>query len=255
MIAFQEPLSEDNMQPITIILVEPQLGENIGMAARAMWNCGVTSLRLVNPRDGWPNPAAIHAATGAAFLLESVACYASVEEAIHDVAHLYATTARPRFMQKEVYTPRFFMTSLFPALTGHVAFLFGKESAGLSNEHISYADGVIEVPLNPAFPSLNLAQAVYAICYEYRLLTGGEGSLLKPLDTPATKKDLLGLFEHLENELDQSGFLLPLHKREAMILNIRNSLARASLTEQEVRTWRGIIRSLTQNRKNAPSEN
>lgn len=243
------------MKPITIILIEPQLGENIGMAARAMWNCGITSLRLVNPRDGWPNEAALSAATNAAFLLENTRCYPSVDEAIADVNHLYATTARPRFMQKHVYTPRFFMESLLPSHEGHVAFLFGKESSGLSNEHISLADSILEVPLNPEFSSLNLAQAVYTICYEYRLKALAGSTPTKTLDPPASKEDLLGLFTHLETALDESGFLLPLHKREGMIINIRNALMRATLTEQEVRTWRGIIRSLSKNGKNTPREN
>jgi len=235
------------MTQLIIILVEPQLGENIGMAMRAMWNCGVKQLRLVAPRDGWPNAAAESAAAGAVPVLESVQCYATLEAAIEDLPAVYATTARTRFMQKEVWTPRTLMNDPLFQAQGRVGILFGAERSGLSNDHVALADGIIEIPVNPEFPSLNLAQAVYAICYEYYHWQGDKGQVAlphKPLDVQANKADLIALFHHLEAALDDTEFLTPPSKRPAMVRNIRNTLQRARMTTQEVRTWRGIIRTL-----------
>lgn len=234
-----------------IILVEPQLGENIGMVARAMLNCGLQDLRLVRPRDGWPNPAASGAASGADAVLEAARLFATTAEAVADLARLYATTARPRDMTKPVFTPRGAALEMRSG-KGRPGVVFGKESKGLHNDDVALADAVVTVPLNPAFSSLNLAQAVLLVGYEWRLAGDATPArqLVMPKETrPATKEEILGLFEHLERELDACGFLFPPEKRPAMARNLRNTLGRAELTEQEVRTFRGIVACLAKGRR------
>ncbi len=237
-----------------IVLVEPQLGENIGMVARAMLNCGLADLRLVRPREPWPNPKAAAAAAGADRVLEGARLFASTAEAIGDLHRVYATTARPRDMTKRVTTPREAAAALralsLEGGTGGV--LFGKEAKGLRNDDVAVADAIITVPLNPGFRSLNLAMAVLLVGYEWHL--GGEAPpparLTLPKATrPATKAELIGLFEHLERELDASGFLDIPEKRPIMVRNLRNMLGRADLTEQEVRTLRGVIACLAGGRR------
>ncbi|HLI11292.1 MAG TPA: RNA methyltransferase [Alphaproteobacteria bacterium] len=235
-----------------IILVEPQLGENIGFAARAMLNCGLTDLRLVQPRDGWPNAKAAAAASGAAEVIERVRVFASVEEASADLQRLYATSARPREMVKAVVTPRRAAAELRAARAAgeRIGILFGGERAGLANDHVALADAIIEAPLNPGFASLNLAQAVLLVGYEWWLA----GSEAPPRRLPlgksprATRAELLGLFAHLESELDKAGFLRNAEKRPTMVRNLRNMLERAELTAQEVRTLHGIVASLVEPR-------
>src|SRR5205807_1004072 len=193
-----------------VILVEPQLGENIGTAARAMMNCGLDDLRLVRPRDGWPSDKAVAAASGADRVLDKARLYPSVEAAIGDLAHLYAATARDRYMVKRELTPR----RAAEEMRGHIAggetcgVLFGPERTGLVNDHIALADTVLSVPLNPAFSSLNLAQAVLIVGYEW--FTAQTEPLPERLHTghsrPANKAELLRFFDHFEEALDLSGF-------------------------------------------------
>jgi tRNA/rRNA methyltransferase len=228
-----------------IILVHSQLGENIGTATRAMLNCGLIDLRLVAPRDGWPSDKARSAASGADAVLDQARLFDTVEAAIGDLQHVYATTARDRDMVKRVVTPREAAAEL-RALTGEgraCGILFGPERAGLLNGHVVLADAVISVPLNPAFSSLNLAQAVLLIGYEW--FTAGDETPRAELPTgdsaPASKKTLINLFEHLEEELDRNGFLRNAAKRPSMVRNLRNLLQRAQCTEQEVRTLHGVI--------------
>jgi tRNA/rRNA methyltransferase len=227
-----------------IVLVHPQLGENIGTATRAMLNCGLTDLRLVAPRDGWPSDKARSAASGADAVLDQSRLFQTVEAAIGDLQHVYATTARDRYMVKRVVTPRQAAAEL-RALTGEgraCGILFGPERAGLLNDHVVLADTVISVPLNPAFSSLNLAQAVLLIGYEWFIAGETPSAELPTGDSaPATKKTLISLFEHLEEELDRNGFLRNAAKRPSMVRNIRNLLQRAQCTEQEVRTLHGVI--------------
>ena len=237
-----------------IILVDPQLGENIGMVARAMLNCGLTDLRLVRPRDGWPNPKATASASGAVEVLDNVRLFETTAEAIADLQRVYATTARERHMTKEVATPRAAAGQIRAAGEDgeRCGVLFGKEAKGLHNDDVALADAILSVPLNPAFSSLNLAQAVLLIGYEwYQLGVEAEDwELTIPRKTrPANKEELVGLFEHLEDELDDCGFLRIEEKRPIMVRNLRNILQRAQLTEQEVRTLRGVVACLSSKRK------
>jgi tRNA/rRNA methyltransferase len=228
-----------------IVLVEPQLGENIGTAARAMFNCGLTDLRLVAPRDGWPNEKAVAAASGADLVLDKARLYRTAEDAIADLHHVYVTTARDRYMVKRILTPRAAATEMRQSIAEGKAcgVLFGPERTGLVNDAISLGDRVIRVPLNPAFSSLNLAQAVLLIGYEW-FQAGDETpptELVTGHSKPASKADLLRFFDHFEEALDQSGFLRTEDKRPGMVRNLRNLFQRAECTEQELRTLHGVI--------------
>jgi tRNA/rRNA methyltransferase len=228
-----------------VILVEPQLGQNIGTAARAMANCGLDDLRLVRPRDGWPNDKAVAAASGADGVLDKARLYPSVEAAIGDLAHVYASTARDRYMVKREVTPRRAAEEMrgFAAAGEPCGILFGPERTGLVNEHIALADTVLTVPLNPAFSSLNLAQAVLIVGYEWftaRLEPRPE-ILHTGHSRPANKAELLRFFDHFEEALVESGFLRHPDKRPSMTRNLRNLFQRAQCTEQELRTLHGVI--------------
>ena len=249
--------TDKSKTPVTggpaVILVEPQLGENIGFVARAMLNCGMTDLRLVRPRDGWPSEKARAAASGADRVIDAARLFASTEEAIAGLQRVYATTARPRYMVKPVMTPRRAAAELRAEMARGVAcgILFGRERSGLYNDEIVLADTVIQVPLNPAFSSLSLPQAVLLIAYEWyqagdetppeELVTGRTG--------PAEKGALLYFLERLEKLLDDSGFFPVADKRPGMIRNIRNIFQRQQLTEQELRTLHGILTALDPDRR------
>jgi len=243
-----------------IILVQPQLGENIGFAARAMANFGLTDLRLVAPRDGWPSDKAHAAAAGAASVVEAARLYPAVEQAIGDLHLVFATTARPRDMVKRVLTPETAARELaLRAAKGErTGVLFGPERSGLDNDALALADAVITAPVNPGFASLSLPQAVLLFGYEWLKAqsaapslgraTSFDGPVVEGIDLadtrPATRAELIGLFEHLESELDRAGFLRPVEKRATMVRGIRNIFHRMGLTDQDVRTWRGIIVAL-----------
>ncbi len=234
-----------------IVLVEPQLGENIGMVARAMLNCGLSDLRLVNPREHWPNPKAEAAASGADPVLAAARLFASSEEAIVDLSRVYATTARPRDMVKRDVSPRLAAGELraHAAAGQRTGILFGKEAKGLKNDDVALADAIISVPLNPAFSSLNLAMAVLLVGYEWLMAATpapaiGGGVPIGKDTHPASSGELLGLLEHLERELDACGFLRIRERRPGTVRNLRNIFVRAALTEQEVRTLRGVIACL-----------
>jgi len=232
-----------------IVLVDPQLGQNIGMVARAMLNCGLEDLRLVRPRDGWPSSAAESAASGADVVLEKTRLFDTTAEAVGDLRRVYAATARPRGMITPVVTPRQAAAELRTAQEAgtRAGVIFGPERSGLVNDDIALADTVLSVPLNPAFTSLNLAQAVFVVGYEWLIAgsaadSGAPGRELSLGATrPATKAELIGLFERLEAALDARGFLYPVEKRPTMVRNLRNLFQRAQLTEQEVRTLHGIV--------------
>lgn len=231
-----------------IILCEPQLGENIGTAARAMANFGLWDLRLVRPRDGWPNEKAVAAASRADHVLERVRVFETLEEAIADLTLVYATTARSRDMQKDVLGPE--EASLYMAR--HIAagqgagLLFGRERWGLLNDEVAMSDAIVTLPVEPAFASLNIAQAVLLMAYEWRrhselgkALPFGEG-----LDEAAPREELVGLFQHLEGVLDETGFFTTTDKRPSMVNNLRTALTRGRFTSQEIRTLRGVISSI-----------
>jgi tRNA/rRNA methyltransferase len=238
-----------------VVLVDPQLGENIGMVARAMLNCGLDELRLVRPRDGWPNPAAESAASGADAVLANARLFDSTEAAVADLQRVYASTARSRDQLKPVVTPRQAAAEMRAAMAQgqRVGLLFGPERSGLVNDDVALADAALSVPLNPAFSSLNLAQAVFVVGYEWLLAEmepPAPPARELPLgDTrPATKAELVNFFERLEAALDETGFLYPPEKRPTMVRNLRSLFQRAELTEQEVRTLHGIISALRSGR-------
>lgn len=232
-----------------IILVGSQLGENIGTVARAMLNFGLTDLRLVNPREGWQYERALKASAGASALIENHQLFDSVAAATADLGYVVATTARLRDMVKPVLTPTKVaqeMRARAQDETPRCGLLFGPERTGLENEDISLADAICRVPLNPEFSSLNLAQAVLLLGYEWYQSdddTPPEFSEM-PDTRPATRGEINGMFTHLETALDAAGFLAPPEKAPAMARNIRNMFNRAGLTEQDVRTFRGIINAL-----------
>ena len=246
--------------PPSIILDRPQLSENIGTTARAMMNCALTDLRLVAPRENWLSERAVAAASGAEKILEAASVFDSTEDAIADLQKVYATTGRNRFMVKPVVTPRQAATEIRAHHTaGDVkcAVMFGPERTGLENDDVALADTVITVPLNPDHFSLNLAQCVLLIGYEW--FQAGDPvepvSMTKGAAPPATKKDLIGFFEHLERELDDCGFYRVTEKRPGMVRNIRNMFERAELTLQEVRTLHGIVHELVTYRRRKGEEN
>jgi tRNA/rRNA methyltransferase len=232
-----------------VILVRPQLGENIGMAARAMLNCGLSTLRLVAPRDGWPNERAQRAASGADIVLEKAEVFDSVAEAVADLERVVATTARNRELVQRIVTPRQAATEIrgWIGQGERVGILFGPERTGLENDDMVHADTALSIPLNPQFSSLNMAQAVLLVAYEWT--TAGDATpparLADHAARPATKDELQSLFDHLERALDQSGFLRNREMRPSMVLNLRALLQRAEMTEQEVRTFHGVIKFLS----------
>jgi tRNA/rRNA methyltransferase len=231
-----------------IILSHPQLGENIGAAARAMKNFGLADLRLVEPRDRWPNPKAEAMAAGAADIVEAARLYPDTKAALADLHYVLATTARERGVTKEVLTPAEAAQRLrAAAMRGEkVGILFGNERAGLDNDEVSLADAAITIP-TAEFSSLNLGQAVLLCGYEW-LRAGDATPAVRiehgPLHRKPTREEMFGLFEHLERELTDSGFLFPPDKRDHMVRAIRAMLHRARLTYQEVQTLRGMIVAL-----------
>ena len=235
-----------------VILVRPQLGDNIGMAARAMLNCGLSSLRLVSPRDGWPNAKAQRAASGADVVLDKAKVFDAVGEAVADLERVVATTARNRELTQRIVTPRQAASEMRGWIGSgeKVGILFGPERTGLTNDDMVHADTALSIPLNPQFSSLNIAQAVLLVAYEWA--AAGEDAPAERMSEhatrPATKDELLNLFAHLERALDQSGFLRNKAMRPAMVHNLRAFLQRAAMTEQEVRSFHGVIKYLAKHK-------
>lgn len=235
-----------------VVLVRPQLGENIGMAARAMLNCGLSTLRLVAPRDGWPNPKAQRAASGADIVLDRAQLFGTVGEAVADLERVVATTARNRELSQRIVTARRAAAEMRGWIEGgdKVGILFGPERTGLTNDDMVEADTALSIPLNPQFSSLNVAQAVLLVAYEWA--AAGEATPAERMSEhsarPATKDELQNLFAHLERALDQSGFLRNKAMRPAMVKNLRAFLQRAGMTEQEVRSFHGVIKYLAKHK-------
>jgi len=249
-----------------IILVEPQLGDNIGAAARAMANFGLGELRIVAPRDGWPNEAARAYAANALQVIDRAKIFTDLSAAVADLHYVIATTARRRGMNKPVLGPESAADEMVARTKGrqNCGVLFGKERSGLENDDIAIADVIVSAPVVPAFASINLAQTVLLIAYEWRkasLSTGDStldeaGAPARKADArPATQAELAGFFEHLEKELDASGFLHPPEKRPRTVRGIRNMFKRMGATDQEVRTLRGIVASLTRRHEARSREN
>jgi tRNA/rRNA methyltransferase len=236
-----------------IILVAPQLAENIGMCARAMANFGLSELRLVAPRDGWPKKGARSAASGAAYVLDQAKLFATVSEAIGNLNIVYATTARDRHQLKPVLAPQVAMEQAARHIRrgSRVGILFGRERNGLTNDEVSFADAAITFEVNPAYASLNLAQAVLLIGHEWFRARHASALALAGADMGAlaAKATLLSFFDYVEKELDACNYFQPEERREIMARNLRNVLHRMQLTEQDVRTLRGAITTLVQGRR------
>ena len=237
-----------------IILVRPQLGENIGTAARAMLNCGLIDMRLASPREDWFNQYAEAAASGATSVLNGAKVYPDAASALGDLNIVYAMTARRRDMTKRILHPKAAIDEIRAAISQGLkcGVLFGPERTGLENDDLSLAEAIIEVPLNPAYSSLNLAQAVLVIGYEW-FQSGLADHLVEQLpmhnSRPANREELFCFFGHLEKELDDCGFLRNVEKRPTMVRNIRNLFQRANLSEQEIRTLHGMITELVTRRR------
>ena len=239
-----------------IVLVRPQLGENIGKAARAMLNFGLTEMRLVAPRDGWPNPSAGPAASGADIVLEQAKVYATTAEAVADCAHVHATTVRKRGVTKPVITPDE-AGRLVHTLAGRHAILFGPERSGLETEDVALARNIVTVPINPEFGSLNLAQAVILVAYEWSR-TGREFAVtvealvqptLEDVLPPAPQDELDGLVAHFEMLLEPRGYFFPAARAETTRRTLRGLLTKPGWNHLEVRTLRGILTTLGRKRE------
>ena len=226
-----------------IVLVRPQLGENIGKAARAMLNFGLTELRLVAPRDGWPNPAAGPAASGADIVLERAQLFDTVSAAVADCAHVFATTVRKRGVTKPVLTPEQAAQDIRQH-PGRSAILFGAERSGLETEDVALARAIVTVPINPEFGSLNLAQAVILLAYEW----SKQADLVQPTASdalpPAPQTELEGLIAHFDALLEPTGYFLPTERSGATRRTLRGVLTKPAWNSLEIRTLRGVLSAL-----------
>ena len=235
-----------------VILVRPQLVVNIGMCARAMANFGLSDLRLVSPREGWPRDGhyrdiAYSAAAAAADVLDRVVVCRTVEEAVRDLNHVFAATARERGQAKTVLTPSVAMAATARAAAERRGILFGPERTGLDNDEVAIANAIITFPSNPAYASLNLAQAVLVCAYEWFKAAHGDAppppTIRRAASPPAQREMVLAFFEYLEAKLDANGFFRPAAKKPGMRRNLRNIFHRTELTQQDVRTlWGAVVR-------------
>jgi tRNA/rRNA methyltransferase len=224
------------------------MGENIGAAARGMWNFGLSRMRVVAPRDGWPNPKAVAMASGAGRLLDAALIVDTTPEALADAAYVYATTARPRDLTTPVFTPEAAMADATRRIASgqKVAVLFGPERAGLENDDIARANAIITVPVNPDFPSLNLAQCVLLTAYEWRRQTVAAVAVDPGLAGTdwATQIEVEKLADHYEDRLHEAGFFFPPEKADSMKLTLRNLWSRMPLTRADVQTLHGMMRQM-----------
>ena len=236
-----------------IVLIEPQLGENIGMAARAMGNFALSELRIVNPRDSWPSISAKRAAAGADHILDRARLFNTVEQAVADLDLLFATTARAHDQAKPVVAPDAAAREIVDhaAAGGRVGILFGRERWGLTNEEVARSNRIITFPVNPGFASLNLAQAVLLMGYEwFKLAAEGTLPFAMPERSPrASQHQIQAFFENLVRELDRVEFLRPAEKRETMLVNLRNIFSRMEPTKQDMHTLHGVVMAIAEGRK------
>lgn len=226
-----------------IVLVRPQLGENIGKAARAMLNFGLAEMRLVTPRDGWPNPSAGPAAAGADVVLEHATVHETLADAVSDCAHVYATTVRKRGVTKPVLTPEQAAREIH-AQEGRSAIVFGPERSGLETDDVALARAIVTVPINPEFGSLNLAQAVILCAYEWSKQVGLEQPTAEELLPPAPQEELEGMIGHFEALLAPRGYFRPPSRTAATRRTLRNMLTKPGWNHLEVRTMRGMLSAL-----------
>ncbi|WP_411287876.1 RNA methyltransferase [Phenylobacterium sp.] len=244
-------MAEASLRAPVVILNAPQLAQNIGAVARVMANFGLADLRLVNPRDGWPQERAWASASGADWPLNAAQVFESPADAIADLHLVFATTARPRELQLPVLTPRRAAGEVVTALGEgqRVGLLFGGERAGLETADVALCQAVITIPVDPRFHSLNLAQAVALTVYEWRTaVADAPPPQFREGPEPADGAALMGLYQHLERELETAGFFHPPEKTPSMVQNLRSALGRARLSEQEVRTFRGVVTALSRGR-------
>jgi tRNA/rRNA methyltransferase len=244
-------MAEATPQNPVVILNVPQLAENIGAVARVMANFGLSELRMVSPRDGWPQERAWASASGADWPLNDAQVFDRVEDAVADLQLVLATTARPRELQLPVLTPRTAAAELSRASAEGLktGLLFGGERAGLETADIALCQAVVTIPIDMRFRSLNLAQAVAINAYEWRMTVADAApAIFREAPPPADGAAMLGLYEHLERELDEAGFFHPPEKTPSMVQNLRSALSRARFTDQEVRTFRGVVTALSRGR-------
>ena len=236
-----------------VILVEPQLGENIGSAVRAMGNFGLTRLRIVNPREGWPNPKAVTFASGADRILDNAELFPDLRSALADLNFVAAATARERGMQKSVLGADVVAAEAATRIAAGetVGLVFGRERTGLYTEEVSLADVILTLPVNPAFASLNLGMAVAVVAYEwFKLASGGALPFQQPDRYPiADKADLFAFFDHVERELDEALFFRSPEKQPVTTRNIRNIFHRVGLTRQDIATLHGMVAALVEGRR------
>ncbi|MCW5689543.1 MAG: TrmJ/YjtD family RNA methyltransferase [Pseudolabrys sp.] len=236
-----------------VVLVEPQMGENIGAAARAMANFGLGRLRLVKPRQGWPNEKATVMAAGADRILDGAQLYETLEEAVADCSFVVATTARHHDQLKPIIDAQQAAAEMAPRVSAGdtVALVFGRERNGLENHEVGLADRILTLPVNPAFASLNLAQAVIVVAYEWFKLAGSDAVREDaPRSSPPVGKQQLGaFFRDIESELEKVEFFRPAEKRETMTINLRNIFTRMELTQQDIRTLHGVVTAIAHGRK------
>jgi tRNA/rRNA methyltransferase len=238
-------------RPPVVVLTEPQLAENIGAVGRVMANFGLTDLRMVRPRGGWPQERAWASASGADWVLDEARVFDSVQDAIADLRLVFATTARPRETVMPVLTPEQAAAELNGASREGipVGLLFGGERAGLETHAIALCSAVVTIPIDSRFRSLNLAQAVAINAYEWRkTISATAPPAFRDQPPPAEMAAMSGLYDHLETELEAAGFFHPPEKKSAMVRNLRVALSRARFTDQEVRTFRGVITALSEGR-------
>ena len=247
----------------TIVLVRPQLAVNIGMCARAMANFGLCDLRLVAPREGWPREGqyrevAYAAAAGASHLLDGARVFATLEEAVADLQFVVAATARERGQMKRVVAPATAMAEAAAAPGQKRGVLFGPERTGLDNDEVALADEIVTFPANPAYASLNLAQAVLLVGYEWFKAAHGEAppqpAIARATSPPAPRAQMIGFFEFLEGHLERNGFFRPTTKIEGMRRNLRNIFHRMAMTEQDVRTLWGAVARLIEGPRAEPGD-
>jgi tRNA/rRNA methyltransferase len=233
----------EKAEPPVIVLVRPQLGENIGKAARAMLNFGLAEMRLVAPRDGWPNPSAGPAASGADIVLEQASVHETLADAVADCAHVYATTVRKRGVTKPVVTPDEAARQIHGA-AARSAIVFGPERSGLETDEVALARAILTVPVNPGFASLNLAQAVILCAYEWSKLAGMDIPTAEEELPPAPQDELEGLIRHFEALLEPRNYFFPESRAAASHRTLRNMLTKPGWNALEVRTMRGILSTL-----------
>lgn len=244
----------NNSSPV-IILARPQLGENIGTAARAMLNFGFTSLRIVNPRDGWPNEAALYTAVGASHIIENAQIFTEFEEAISDLELVFATTSRRRDLNKSIISAENLYEDVLTSEISprKIGIVFGAERSGLENDELVWANKLVSIEVNENFTSMNLAAAVAIVCYELRKINNAN----RIIDTPkrnneiASQKEILNFFDHLEQVLDKTNFYQVYEKKPTMLHNIKNIFKRVDkITSKEINTLIGIFKAMENNSQN-----